>query len=247
MQSQLGLAGMWLQGDWVTRAVVLILLTMSLGSWFVIIYKSIQFYGYQKKSLEINDFWKESTLKAGLQHFKNVDKEHLFWDMAQQASQAKLHFESHIIATDLNSSIGLSEWVTSNLQHNLDEASAKMQSGLPWLASVGATAPFVGLFGTVWGIYQALMSIGTAGQATLDQVAGPVGESLIMTALGLAVAIPAVLGYNILLRSQKAVLAQLRRFAHDLHALQITGARLRGQDDTRNEAKLIEVEKSHVV
>ena len=102
-----------------------------------------------------------------------------------------------------------------------------MQIGLTLLASVGSTAPFVGLFGTVWGIYHALMRMGVSGQATLDQVAGPVGESLIMTALGLAVAIPAVLGYNALLRSQKSMTAKLSRFAHDLHALQITGSRIR--------------------
>jgi biopolymer transport protein ExbB len=94
------------------------------------------------------------------------------------------------------------------------------------LASAGSTAPFVGLFGTVWGIYHALMSIGLAGQASIDKVAGPIGEALIMTALGLAVAIPAVLGYNALVRANKAVLAKLNRFAHDLHAYYVTGARV---------------------
>lgn len=108
-----------------------------------------------------------------------------------------------------------------------------MQTGLSVLASVGSTAPFVGLFGTVWGIYHALINMGSVGQATLDQVAGPVGESLIMTALGLAVAIPAVLGYNILLRSHKAMSAKLSQFAHDLHALQITGARIEKNSRTK--------------
>jgi biopolymer transport protein ExbB len=103
---------------------------------------------------------------------------------------------------------------------------AKLQSGLAVLASVGSTAPFVGLFGTVWGIYHALMAIGVAGQATIDKVAGPIGEALIMTALGLAVAIPAVLGYNALVRGNKSVLARLNRFAHDLHAYFVTGARV---------------------
>jgi biopolymer transport protein ExbB len=112
------------------------------------------------------------------------------------------------------------------LTHSIDDATAELQSGLAILASVGSTAPFVGLFGTVWGIYHALMAIGMAGQATIDKVAGPIGETLIMTALGLAVAIPAVLGYNALVRANKGVLLKLNRFAHDLHAFFVTGARV---------------------
>jgi biopolymer transport protein ExbB len=112
------------------------------------------------------------------------------------------------------------------LRNALDEFTTKLQSGLAILASVGSTAPFVGLFGTVWGIYHALLAIGAAGQATIDKVAGPIGESLIMTALGLAVAIPAVLGYNALVRGNKSVLHKLNRFAHDLHAYFVTGARV---------------------
>jgi biopolymer transport protein ExbB len=108
----------------------------------------------------------------------------------------------------------------------MDDATARMQSGLAVLASVGSTAPFVGLFGTVWGIYHALLSIGSAGQATIDKVAGPIGEALIMTALGLAVAIPAVLGYNALVRGNKGVIQKLNRFTYDLHALLVTGGRL---------------------
>ena len=101
-----------------------------------------------------------------------------------------------------------------------------MQSGLAILASVGSTAPFIGLFGTVWGIYHALIAIGTSGQSTIDKVAGPIGEALIMTALGLAVAIPAVLGYNALVRGNKSILTRLNSFAHDLHAYFVTGARV---------------------
>ena len=119
-----------------------------------------------------------------------------------------------------------SDWVTRCLRNSVDDSTARMQAGLAILASAGSTAPFVGLFGTVWGIYHALMSIGLAGQATIDKVAGPIGEALIMTALGLAVAIPAVLGYNALVRANKGVIARLNRFAHDLHAYFVTGARV---------------------
>jgi biopolymer transport protein ExbB len=120
----------------------------------------------------------------------------------------------------------VSEWLTRSLRNSIDESTARLQSGLAVLASVGSTAPFVGLFGTVWGIYHALLAISVAGQATIDKVAGPIGEALIMTALGLAVAIPAVLGYNALVRGNKGVLGKLNRFAHDLHAYFLTGARV---------------------
>jgi biopolymer transport protein ExbB len=126
----------------------------------------------------------------------------------------------------LHDALDLSDWVTRSLRNAIDEFTAKAQSGLAILASVGSTAPFVGLFGTVWGIYHALISIGASGAATIDKVAGPVGEALIMTALGLAVAIPAVLGYNALVRGNKFVLGKLNSFAHDLHAYFVTGARV---------------------
>ncbi|WP_347080530.1 MotA/TolQ/ExbB proton channel family protein, partial [Escherichia coli] len=122
--------------------------------------------------------------------------------------------------------LNISEWVTSCLRRSIETITGRMQRGLQVLASVGRTAPFVGLFGTVWGIYHALVGIGVSGQASIDRVAGPVGEALIMTAFGLVVAIPAVLGYNALTRSNKAILAQLSNFAHDLHAYLITGGRV---------------------
>ncbi|MEO6625024.1 MAG: MotA/TolQ/ExbB proton channel family protein, partial [Burkholderiaceae bacterium] len=118
------------------------------------------------------------------------------------------------------------DWITRCLHNSINASMAKLQSGLAILASVGSTAPFVGLFGTVWGIYHALMGISVAGQATIDKVAGPIGEALIMTALGLAVAIPAVLGYNALVRGNKSVVTELNRFGHDLHAYFLTGARV---------------------
>ena len=128
----------------------------------------------------------------------------------------------------------MSDWVTGSLRNSIDEFTARLQSGLAILASVGSTAPFLGLFGTVWGIYHALIAIGTSGQSTIDKVAGPVGEALIMTALGLAVAIPAVLGYNALVRGNKFILVRMNSFAHDLHAYFVTGARISNGDGGSN-------------
>lgn len=132
----------------------------------------------------------------------------------------------HKARSRLHNCLDVSNWLTSALRNSIDEVTGRLQSGLAVLASVGSTAPFIGLFGTVWGIYHALLSISAAGQATIDQVAGPIGEALVMTALGIAVAVPAVLGYNALVRGNKGVLRNLNRFTHDLHAYFITGARV---------------------
>jgi biopolymer transport protein ExbB len=131
--------------------------------------------------------------------------------------------------------------VTRSLRNAIDEFTARLQSGLAILASVGSTAPFIGLFGTVWGIYHALVAIGTSGQSTIDKVAGPIGEALIMTALGLAVAIPAVLGYNALVRGNKSILSKLNSFAHDLHAYFVTGARV----STSGQANVLPIKKGN--
>jgi len=128
----------------------------------------------------------------------------------------------------------VSDWVTRCLRNCIDEFTASIQSGLAILASIGSTAPFVGLFGTVWGIYHALMAISSAGASTIDKVAGPIGEALIMTAFGLAVAIPAVLGYNALVRGNKWTLNQLNSFAHDLHAYFVTGSRVSPPGESSN-------------
>jgi biopolymer transport protein ExbB len=139
------------------------------------------------------------------------------------------HLDNSASQPELRQELDKSDWVTRSLQNTIDDATADLQSGMAILASVGSTSPFVGLFGTVWGIYHALMQIGMAGQATIDKVAGPIGEALIMTALGLAVAIPAVLGYNALVRGNKAVITRMNRFAHDLHALLMTGSRVKAK------------------
>jgi biopolymer transport protein ExbB len=204
MNSQFGLANVWAQGDIVTKSVAVLLLVMSLASWMVIIIKTLDLIRYKKIARAAEAFWHRQ--------------------LALEGREATLHHRD--TRAQLHNALDMSDWVTRTLRNALDEFTSKLQSGMAILASVGSTAPFVGLFGTVWGIYHALLSIGMAGQATIDKVAGPIGESLIMTALGLAVAIPAVLGYNALVRGNKGVLQKLNRFAHDLHAYFVTGARV---------------------
>ncbi len=126
----------------------------------------------------------------------------------------------------MTGAIGTSEWITESLKRTADSIIGRMQAGLPVLASVGSTAPFVGLFGTVWGIYHALIAISASGSASIEKVAGPVGEALIMTAIGLFVAVPAVLGYNVLLRRNKNLQEAVSHFTHELHAYLISGAKM---------------------
>jgi biopolymer transport protein ExbB len=223
MNSQFGLANVWSQGDIVTKSVAVLLLVMSLASWMVIIIKSLDLIKYKKIARAAEDFWHSEDFAAGLTKLGG-DPTNPFRQLALEGREATLHHRN--TKAHLHDALDVSDWVTRTLRNTIDEFTGKLQSGLAILASVGSTAPFVGLFGTVWGIYHALLSIGAAGQATIDKVAGPIGESLIMTALGLAVAIPAVLGYNALVRGNKGVLQKLSRFAHDLHAYFVTGARV---------------------
>jgi biopolymer transport protein ExbB len=203
-----------------------LLLAMSLASWVVMVLKGLDVLSLRRQAQRVESFWESAHLQAGLQTLGETQDNGAFRRLAEQAQQALAHVNRHDGTPHLHDSLDLSDWMTRSLQNALDQTAAQLQSGLMLLASVGSTAPFVGLFGTVWGIYHALMGIGQAGQATIDQVAGPIGEALVMTALGLAVAIPAVLGYNALVRANKTIVAQLKRFAHDLHALQVTGARV---------------------
>ena len=223
MNSQFGLANVWSQGDIVTKLVALLLLAMSLASWMVIIIKTLDLIKYKKIARAAEDFWHSEDFAAGLSKL-GADPANPFRQLVLEGREATAHHRD--TKAHLHDTLDLSDWVTRTLRNTIDEFTSKLQSGLAILASVGSTAPFVGLFGTVWGIYHALLSIGVAGQATIDKVAGPIGEALIMTALGLAVAIPAVLGYNALVRGNKGVLHKLNRFAHDLHAYFVTGARI---------------------
>ena len=223
MESQLGLVNVWAQGDWVTRSVVVLLLGMSLASWIVILVKAFDIVRFKRLARGSEAFWHSIDFAQGLGQL-GAQEGNPFRSLAEDGREATNHHSN--TRAQLHDSLDISDWVTRALRNSIDDTVARMQSGLAILASVGSTAPFVGLFGTVWGIYHALMGIGAAGQATIDKVAGPIGEALIMTALGLAVAIPAVLGYNALVRGNKFIVSKLNRFGHDLHAYFVTGARV---------------------
>lgn len=227
MESQFGLYNVWAQGDWITRGVALLLLGMSIASWMVILFKTLDLIRYKKLAREAESFWHSADFAEGLSRL-GPQEDNPFRNLAEEGREAAAHHRD--TKAHLHDSLDISDWVTRCLRNSIDHATARLQGGLAILASVGSTAPFIGLFGTVWGIYHALLSIGMAGQATIDKVAGPIGEALIMTALGLAVAIPAVLGYNALVRGNKSILGQLGSFAHDLHAYFVTGARVGGGD-----------------
>jgi biopolymer transport protein ExbB len=228
MESQLGLITLWTQGDWVTKAVALLLLGMSLASWVVIIIKALDIFKFKSLGQRTEAFWHSEDFSAGVKAL-GPQQDNPFVQLAQAGQEATAHHRQ--TQTQLHDALDISDWISRSLRNSIDDSTARFQSGLAVLASVGSTAPFVGLFGTVWGIYHALMGIGAAGQATIDKVAGPIGEALIMTALGLAVAIPAVLGYNALVRGNKSILTKLNRFAHDLHAYYLTGARVGSSAD----------------
>jgi biopolymer transport protein ExbB len=196
---------------------------MSLLTWFIMITKFFDQRRLRVQSVEAEkEFWTSGSLTDALGKLKGQGNP--FRALAETGKQAYEHHESN--KTRLAGAIDTSEWITQALQRTADTIIGRMQSGLPVLASVGSTAPFVGLFGTVWGIYHALIAISLAGQASIDKVAGPVGEALIMTAIGLAVAVPAVLGYNVLLRRNKVVQERVSHFTHELHAYLISGAKM---------------------
>lgn len=237
MESQFGIANVWIQGDFVTRAVAVLLLGMSLASWIVILIKALDIVKFKKHARMARDFWHSEDFAAGMDKLGN-DNANPFRHLALEGREATAHHRN--TKAHLHDSLDVSDWVTRSLRNCIDEFTARLQSGLAILASVGSTAPFIGLFGTVWGIYHALVAIGTSGQSTIDKVAGPIGEALIMTALGLAVAIPAVLGYNALVRGNKSILNNLNSFAHDLHAYFVTGARVSAPGE---QAKVLPIKK----
>lgn len=218
-----GLAALWAQGDLVIKSVAVILLLMSVASWYVIVTRGWQAFRLRAASRRMGDFWHAHSFEQGLSALRTEDgAPNPFVSLALEGRAAAEHHASS--RDDLHGQLSLAEWLTESLRGEIDESAERIQAGLPILASVGSTAPFVGLFGTVWGIYHALVGIGLSGSASIDKVAGPVGEALIMTAFGLAVAIPAVLGYNALVRANKGVVARMHRFARQLHAYFLTGS-----------------------
>lgn len=221
MQSQYGIESVWAQGDLVTKSVAAILLLMSISSWVVIILRSWGLFKLRSATVNLREFWHAQSFSSGL-HILGPTEASPYRALAEEGQSALEHH--HLHKSDLHGHLPLADWLTACLKDSIERSHDRLQSGLSVLASVGSVAPFVGLFGTVWGIYHALVSIGISGQASIDKVAGPVGESLIMTAFGLLVAIPAVLGYNALNRGNRGVINKLNRFAHQLHAYFLTGA-----------------------
>ncbi|WP_186042422.1 MotA/TolQ/ExbB proton channel family protein [Burkholderia gladioli] len=218
---QYGLSHVWLEGDAVTRFIALILGLMSVLSWATIFFKAAQLARFRRLGrIAERRFWQAGDLEAAQASLGRRVAGNPYRELVEAGREAH---EGHG-AYDLGEKLSPDQWLRRCLGIALEEQLVRLSRGLGVLASVGSTAPFVGLFGTVWGIYHALLAIGTAGQSSLAQVAGPVGESLVMTAAGLMVAIPAVLGYNAIARGNKGVASKLKRFCHDLHAFLMSGA-----------------------
>jgi len=212
IENPYGLEALWKQGDFVSKGTLIILVIMSMGSWYIIFVKLWEQAKLIREGREMrNSFWKAPSLREGAKRLKEGSA---YRYIAEQGIDANEHHEGA-----LTENIDLNSWVTMSVQRAVDGVQSRTQDGLSFLATVGSTAPFVGLFGTVWGIYHALTAIGIAGQASIDKVAGPVGEALIMTAIGLAVAVPAVMGYNWLVRRNKTVMETVRTFGADIHGV----------------------------
>ncbi|MFM0058743.1 MULTISPECIES: MotA/TolQ/ExbB proton channel family protein [Paraburkholderia] len=213
-----GLSALWNNGDFVARFVLILLVLMSMGSWYIMITKFVEQFRANRRAKSADEqLWTAPSLVEGA---KLLDETSPFRFIAETAIEAGEHHDEALLeAVDRNT------WIDTSVERAITNVSNRLQDGLAFLGTVGSTAPFVGLFGTVWGIYHALTAIGIAGQASIDKVAGPVGEALIMTAIGLAVAVPAVLGYNFLVRRNKSVMERVRAFGAQLHTVLLAGSR----------------------
>ena len=225
VENPYGLDALWKGGDFIARGTIIILIIMSMGSWYIMITKLFEQFKLMKQAHDASKtFWIAGSVQQGISGLKEGSP---FRFIAESGVQATEHHEGLLEQIDLNT------WVTMSIQRAVENVQNRLQDGLAFLASVGSVAPFVGLFGTVWGIYHALTAIGIAGQASIDKVAGPVGEALIMTAIGLAVAVPAVLAYNWLVRRNKSAMEKVRAFSADLHSVLMSGASAKPGDHGR--------------
>jgi biopolymer transport protein ExbB len=214
-----GLQALWAQGDFIAKGVLILLVVMSAYSWFIIFTKWWEQRRLLRQAAEAEkNFWAADNIKTGVN--KLSGKGNIFKVMAAEAIDAAEHHDER-----LTQQVPLHEWIDNVLARATARIGSALSTQLPFLATTGSTAPFIGLFGTVWGIYHALVAIGVAGQASIDKVAGPVGAALILTAIGLAVAVPAVMGYNWLVRRNKAVLDETLAFAGDLQNVLLSGKR----------------------
>jgi biopolymer transport protein ExbB len=211
-----GLDALWKGGDFVSRGTLIILVIMSVGTWYIMIVKVWEQSRLFSAGKNANkSFWTAGSIQESVGKLKPTSP---FRYIAESGVSASEHHEGTLVEQ-----IDLNTWVTMSMQRAVEAIQSRLQGGLAFLATVGSTAPFVGLFGTVWGIYHALTAIGIAGQASIDKVAGPVGEALIMTAIGLATAVPAVLGYNWLVRRNKSGMELVRNFSSDVHSVLLSG------------------------
>ncbi len=206
------LARYWEQGDAVSHAVAYVLLAMSLVSWFFIFSRAYSSWRIRQAAPALDLFWTAPNVTDGIALLSLADSEDIF---APLPTYGLAHSSG---AANLGGQVSRSDQITRVLRQQITKSTQRVESGLTMLASIGATAPFVGLLGTVWGIYHALSNVASAGTVQIDKVAGPVGEALIMTGFGLVVAIPAVLAYNGFNRLNRVTLAELDGFAHDLHS-----------------------------
>ena len=214
IENPYGIEALWKTSDIVTKTVLLLLLVMSVSSWYVTIVKLLEQAKMSKQAkAAVKDFWPAGSIEQGAKALDTASPYRFIVDASTNALKKHNGLMGHI---------PLSDWVSMSIQRAVDRIQSNTQNGLAVLATVGSISPFVGLFGTVWGIYHALTAIGISGQASIDKVAGPVGEALIMTAIGLAVAVPAVLAYNWLVRRNKGVMDDVRAFGQDLHSVVIS-------------------------
>ena len=222
VENPYGLQALWAQGDFIAKGVLILLALMSAYSWFIIFTKWWEQRRLLKQAAEAEkSFWAADNIKNGVG--KLTGKGNIFKAIASEAIDSAEHHDSR-----MTQEVPLHEWIDNVIARGVARIGSALQTQLPFLATTGSTAPFIGLFGTVWGIYHALVAIGVAGQASIDKVAGPVGEALIMTAIGLAVAVPAVLGYNYLLGRNKMIMEKVKLFANDLEQVIVSGSRVEG-------------------
>jgi biopolymer transport protein ExbB len=222
------------QSDMVGKSLFVFLMLMSLASWYLILAKGLTHLRIRRRSRKfLSEFWAASSLEQVENEISTHGAEEPFAHLASHAIHAQRH-HTRYGALKLEESGSTAAFVTRTIRKVIDEETARLENGLTVLASVGSTAPFVGLFGTVWGVYHALLSISMTDGVTINRIAGPVGEALIMTGLGLAVAIPAVLAYNAFVRVNRVYLAQLDAFAHDLFTFLTTGQQVTDGSHERN-------------
>jgi len=238
VDTSLGYAHFIAQSDAVGKTLLVLLLAMSILSWIIIALKGLAQWSRQRRSRRFLElFWNASSLDAVQQQVTSHGAHDPFSHLVGHAMHARQHHAKYG-AAKLGEAGSANDFVTRTIKMVLDEETTRLENGLTVLATVGATAPFVGLFGTVWGVYHALVAIGMSGAGTLDKVAGPVGEALIMTGLGLAVAIPAVVGYNLLVRANRVTLSRLDAFAYELHTFVAMGQPLAGDKHADGTANL---------